>query len=228
MRMRDLSSRSGLAPSTIHHYFRSGLMPQPERTGRNAALYSQDHLDRLGAIRWIQSRFSGRLSLARIRRVLELVDQGVPIEVATALQDAVLGDSERPADPRHRLSFEELSAQSGVAPDLLRRFVEAGLVRSAPARAEEPPFDEADAAVARLLGGAVASTGLSPESAAPIAEAIRAQSRMEMDLRNRVVAGLSPADSARTTLLLQDLINRLRPYLFARAREHDIAELERR
>ena len=46
-RMRDLVRESGLPRETIHYYLAEGLLPPPLKTGRNTALYSEDHLYRL-------------------------------------------------------------------------------------------------------------------------------------------------------------------------------------
>jgi len=49
--MAELSSRSGIAASTIRHYLRLGLLPEPLRTARTMAYYGPEHLERLTYIR---------------------------------------------------------------------------------------------------------------------------------------------------------------------------------
>ncbi len=51
MRMRDLEKASGVSRETIRFYIREGLLPEPVRTSRNSALYDEEHLARLLAIR---------------------------------------------------------------------------------------------------------------------------------------------------------------------------------
>src|SRR5271165_6637896 len=51
LKMAELSSRSGIAASTIRHYFRLGLLPEPLRTARTMAYYGPEHLERLMYIR---------------------------------------------------------------------------------------------------------------------------------------------------------------------------------
>src|SRR5689334_20322022 len=46
LRMRDVCARTGLARSTIHHYIREGVLPKPEKTGRNTAWYDEDFVKR--------------------------------------------------------------------------------------------------------------------------------------------------------------------------------------
>ena len=56
LRMRDLVRRSGLPRETIHFYKMQGLLPPPIKTGRNTALYTHEHLERLRHIRELQER----------------------------------------------------------------------------------------------------------------------------------------------------------------------------
>jgi DNA-binding transcriptional MerR regulator len=56
LRMRDLVRESGLPRETIHFYKLQGLLPPPIKTGRNTALYTPDHLERLRRIRELQER----------------------------------------------------------------------------------------------------------------------------------------------------------------------------
>lgn len=69
LRMRDLVSRSGLTRETIHFYIAQGLLPKPLKTGRNTAVYGEEHLERLQRIRELQERHF--LPLRAIRAVLE-------------------------------------------------------------------------------------------------------------------------------------------------------------
>lgn len=50
-RMAELVRRSGVARETIHYYLREGLLPDPEKTARNNALYNDQHVRRLSLIR---------------------------------------------------------------------------------------------------------------------------------------------------------------------------------
>ncbi len=68
MRMADLSRLSGLSRETIHFYLREGLLPRPQKGGRTVAFYTDEHVQRLAAIRRLrEEKF---LPLAVIRRLL--------------------------------------------------------------------------------------------------------------------------------------------------------------
>lgn len=69
LRMRDLVRESGLPRETIHFYKLQGLLPAPIKTGRNTALYTREHLERLRHIRELQERQF--LPLKAIRAILD-------------------------------------------------------------------------------------------------------------------------------------------------------------
>ncbi len=70
--MRELEKASGVGRETIRYYIREGLLPEPARASRNSAFYSDDHVNRLRAIKRLQEeRF---LPLAVIRNLLEAED----------------------------------------------------------------------------------------------------------------------------------------------------------
>lgn len=69
MRMRDLEKASGISRETIRFYIREGLLPEPVRTARNAAIYGEAHLQRLLAIRRL--RADRYLPLGVIRALID-------------------------------------------------------------------------------------------------------------------------------------------------------------
>ncbi len=65
MRMRELEKASGTSRETIRFYIREGLLPEPRRTHRNSATYTDDHLARLIAIRRLKDERFLPLSVIR-------------------------------------------------------------------------------------------------------------------------------------------------------------------
>lgn len=66
--MAELSERSGVPASTVHHYVRRGLLPPPLRVSAKHFLYGPEHVDSLRVIRHLRLR--QRLPLARIAEML--------------------------------------------------------------------------------------------------------------------------------------------------------------
>jgi DNA-binding transcriptional MerR regulator len=83
MRIGELASRSGLAPSAVRYYEQLGLLPEPQRTEAGYRVYADDAIDRLGFIRAAQAV---GLTLAEVRQVLGVRDAGeLPCRVVTNL-----------------------------------------------------------------------------------------------------------------------------------------------
>ena len=84
MKMKDLERAAGVGRETIRFYIREGLLPEPERPGRNVAWYDEAFVERLVLIKELQQkRF---LPLHVIRAI---VGAGVPPsrdEVRTLLE----------------------------------------------------------------------------------------------------------------------------------------------
>ena len=69
LRMKDLCNATGLERQAIHFYIQQGLLPPGEKTGRNMAWYSDEHIQRLQLIKKLQhERF---LPLKAIKAVLD-------------------------------------------------------------------------------------------------------------------------------------------------------------
>ena len=55
MRIGELSSRTGLAPSAIRFYEQSGLLPSPQRAGNGYRVYSESDVQRLRLVQLAQT-----------------------------------------------------------------------------------------------------------------------------------------------------------------------------
>lgn len=93
MKVSELSARAGVPLPTIKFYIREGLLPPGERTGRNQADYSEEHLERLALIRAL--RDDAGLGIAAISRALKAADTAKEEPIGAAL-DAI----ERPTGAR--------------------------------------------------------------------------------------------------------------------------------
>ncbi|MGL6042353.1 MAG: MerR family transcriptional regulator [Sandaracinobacteroides sp.] len=65
MRMRELEMASGISRETIRFYIREGLLPEPARSHRNSATYTEEHLARLLTIRRLKDERFLPLSVIR-------------------------------------------------------------------------------------------------------------------------------------------------------------------
>jgi len=138
MRIGELSAASGVPLPTVKYYLRENLLPAGERTARNQADYSPEHLARLRLVRALVE--VGGLSVADTRRVLEAADNpGLPL-------DDVLGEAHQAVTNRPTPSRPEPS-WSG-ARDLVRQTAQA---RGWRVEGETPALDRAADAAAAVL-----------------------------------------------------------------------------
>jgi DNA-binding transcriptional MerR regulator len=74
MWISELSRRTDVPVATIKYYLREGLLPPGESVGATRAVYDDGHVRRLRLIRALVR--SGGLSLAAVRAVLQVLDEG--------------------------------------------------------------------------------------------------------------------------------------------------------
>lgn len=130
IRMRDVAQLTGLPPSTIHFYIRSGLVPQPEKTGPNQARYGLEFVERVRLIKLLQQQ--AHLPLSEIREALEKLDtDAVPAtsnRIVTVARDVIESLHEAAgsgsAEP---IRVTDLSAK-GVKSADVKRLLDANLV----------------------------------------------------------------------------------------------------
>ena len=129
LRMRDVCARTGLARSTIHHYIREGVLPKPEKTGRNTAWYDEDFVRRAQLVKTLQEKT--HMPLASIRDTLngmpnaavDTIDPDRFTGVARTIADSLRLASER------ELSRAELIERSGLKPAVLDGLAAGGLIQ---------------------------------------------------------------------------------------------------
>lgn len=221
LRMRDLSRRTGVPASTVHHYLHEGLLPPPHKPSRNSAIYSEDHVRRLQLIRDLRG---GRASLplASIRRILELVDQGVEVPVAVALHRQVTqGLVESPDAMGRRLTRVELAREADLDPQQIDELLEAGIILAAPGMS--PPFDGADLQIARLFRDFTSRVPATIDDLGEIAALLKKASELEIALRDRATATMDSPAAAALSGHMQEVVNTWHAYLFSRLRQQEIA-----
>ncbi|MBW2290462.1 MAG: MerR family transcriptional regulator [Deltaproteobacteria bacterium] len=153
--MSDLVARSGVEKSTIQHYLREGLLPEPaERPHRNMAYYSPAVVERIGLIRKLQNE--QRLTLSKIKQLLAGHSSTAELRHWLARQDLV------PEPVTQPVSRDELLSQSGIGSSQLDRLEQLGFLR--PTREEQSLlYSPNDVAVVRSVA-AMRRAGLNEDN----------------------------------------------------------------
>ena len=68
IKMKELEAQTGVNREAIRFYIREGILPEPEKPKRNVAFYSDVHIKRLLAIKYMQTE--REMSLSRIKSIL--------------------------------------------------------------------------------------------------------------------------------------------------------------
>jgi DNA-binding transcriptional MerR regulator len=80
LKMAELAEASGVSTSTIKHYLREGLLPEPVKTSRNMAWYPPEFVERIQLIKELQERRF--MPLKAIKGLLELEGEATRISAA--------------------------------------------------------------------------------------------------------------------------------------------------
>lgn len=155
LKMSDLVARTGVEKSTIQHYLREGLLPEPaERPHRNMAYYSPAVVERIELIRKLQHE--QRLSLSKIKQLLADHSSAGELRYWLARQDLV------PEPVTSPVGRDELLLQSGLDSAELDRLEQLGFLR--PTREEQSLlYSPNDVAVVRSVA-AMRRAGLNEDS----------------------------------------------------------------
>lgn len=167
MRMAELERRTGVDREVIRILLREGLLPEPHRPARNAAIYDERHVRAVAAVRDLQR--SSRLTLREIKRALagEGLKRGSPstyrrLEELLAERLRVAGQGQIPlARIAERFPKAERDAAAFAGMGMLT-IVEA---------ADGPCLSLSDARLVEIWGqireaGFVEETGFPPENIA--------------------------------------------------------------
>lgn len=224
MRMRDLALAADLPRTTIHHYLREGLLPEPQRTAANASTYGPEHLERLQLLKALRGPELGPLPLEEVRLVLALVDQG--LSPAEAVELMALGRRARAEGTDEDgmggtpgaggLSLREVARRTGRDSRELRQLIDAGVLSSAEAGGSRG-FDSVDlAAVASC--GRLLDAGLAAADLKPLADLLGEVKSFERVLEDLATSTEPKAEADAIRATMRGAFRDLHVYLLARAR----------
>jgi DNA-binding transcriptional MerR regulator len=221
LKMKDLERATGVGRETIRFYIREGLLPEPQRPGRNVAWYDAGFVERVRLIKDLQQkRF---LPLHAIKAILGTADgaeQPSRSEVQTLLElDGKLFPpmAGGPAAPPERLAA--LAARTGLPVAEIERIAEAGAI--AVVRRDGDRWVEDDAIrIVELWGkmrqaGYSEALGFEPGQIELYVEFVQALARQELRIFTQGIAGRVATEDARRMaedgiVLLNQLIALLR------------------
>ncbi len=202
MKMKELERATGVNRETVRFYIREGLLPEPERRGRNVAFYDESFIERLELIKELKSKRFLPLSiiksivgskqaptLSEVQALMELdghVFEGVPEEYT----------------PEER-KLSEVSERTGLSAAEILRMAEIGAIEIETTDGDQWLDDNSLHIVQiwgelRAKGGYKEELGFGPDNLQPYVDFVRWLAREELRMFAHGVAGrVTTEDSAR-------------------------------
>jgi DNA-binding transcriptional MerR regulator len=209
LKMKDLERATGVGRETIRFYIREGLLPEPERPGRNVAWYDESFVERIAVVKELQ-----RKRYLPLHAIKALIDGEAPpsraeVEALRAIDGTLYrGLGKVPA----RVS--DVARQTGVSPREIRQLEEVGAIEIVTRRGtqwlegEAIRFVERWAALRRA--GYADALGFGPAKLRVYVDFVRWLAREELRIFARGVAGrVDPETASRMAEDGIDIVNQL-------------------
>jgi DNA-binding transcriptional MerR regulator len=190
MKMQDLERATGVGRETIRFYIREGVLPQPDRPGRNVAWYDESFVQRIALIKELQQkRF---LPLQVIKTIVGSDAQPSRDEVKALLElDGKLFPAVGAELPSERLSA--VARRTGLKAAEIRQLAETGLIMIE-THSGDQWLDEIAIRIVELWGkmrqaGFVDALGFKPENLRLYVDFVQWLAREELRVFSHGVTG---------------------------------------
>jgi DNA-binding transcriptional MerR regulator len=196
LKMRDLERATGVGRETIRFYIREGLLPEPERPGRNVAWYDESFVDRIALIKDLQRK--RYLPLQAIKALVRSDASPSRAEMDALL--AIDGMLYRGLAPPEAARVSEVAKRTGVTPGEIHRLADAEAIEIVTRQGAQ--WLEGDAIrfvehwAAMRRAGYVEALGFRPENLRLYVDFVRWLAREELRLFAQGVTGRIDADTA--------------------------------
>ena len=146
LKIGQLATKAGVEKSTVQHYIRTGLLPEPvKKPHRNMAYYDGELVERIRLIKEMQTRYY--LPLKRIKSILDDHEGVAEIRRFLASHAPV---EPSPAQPDEAVARDALLEELALGPEDLERMEEHGFVH-AQRRGDRVVYRPADVAILRAV-----------------------------------------------------------------------------
>jgi DNA-binding transcriptional MerR regulator len=220
LKIGEIARKSGVPPSTIRYYVRQGLLPEPTKVNKSMAYYDEGCIEKIQAIRHLQETRYFPLSV--IRNILRRMDDGLTLEEAQAIEDAVFGDqTDLPAALIDKKEFLKLT---GLKEDDLNQALKSSLIMPFIHEKNETLYNQEDVRFAREVLIKIIDFGQDIKSLGFYVELGEAIVDKEMALRKKAVQGRSTKENIKITTEISKMADFLRTYIIRRIFQRRIQE----
>ncbi len=212
IKIGEIAKKSGVPPSTIRYYVRQGLLPAPTKVNKSMAYYDEGCIDKIQAIRHLQEK--RYLPLSVIKNILRRMDEGLSLEEAEAIEDAVFGSQ---TDlPTTLVDKREFLRITGLSEEELSLALKSGLLMPYIQEKNETSYNQEDVRFARdvlkriiVFGQDIRELGFYLDLGKQIVE-------KEFALRRKAVGGKSTKENIKITTEISMMAEFLRTYIIRR------------
>jgi DNA-binding transcriptional MerR regulator len=200
--MKQVMELTGLSRQVIHFYVRKGLVPPPLKHGRTSAEYTDEHVERILAVR--RMRDEQFLPLDVIRAALDQRDEGyTPAQrrVIASVRGRLGGGAKRSQGRRATLAVTTAARRTGVPVGEIHELADLGLLTLSDDVRGRPRIDRADLWLVEIWGELRANQlgtddGFPPEHLLIYQRAVDELVRQEVVLLTEVLGQLDPGELA--------------------------------
>jgi DNA-binding transcriptional MerR regulator len=212
LKIGEIAKKSGVPPSTIRYYVRQGLLPEPDKVNKSMAYYDERCIENILAIRHLQERKYFPLSV--IKNILRRMDQGLSLEEAEAIEDAVFGA--QPVTPDNVMDKAQFLEASGLTNEELLIALKIGLMIPYLQEKGRTLYNQEDVRFAREVLKKIISFGQDLHELSFYVELGKQIVDHEMNLRKVAVKGKTQQDNIRVTTEISKMADLLRGYIIRR------------
>lgn len=212
LKIGEIARKSGVPPSTIRYYVRQGLLPEPDKVNKSMAYYDERCIDKIQAIRHLQERKYFPLSV--IKNILRRMDQGMSLDDAEAIEDAVFGtQAEVSGQVVDKAGFLKAT---GLTEDELQMATRMGILIPYLQEKGRTLYNQEDVRFGRDVLKKIISFGQDLHDLGFYVELGRQIVDHEMKLRRSAVKGRSPQENIKITTEISKMADFLRSYVLRR------------
>jgi DNA-binding transcriptional MerR regulator len=220
LKIGEIARKSGVPPSTIRYYVRQGLLPEPTKVNKSMAYYDEGCIEKIQAIRHLQETRYFPLSV--IRNILRRMDEGLTLEEAQAIEDAVFGDQGNLPDTL--IDKKEFLKLTGLKEEDLNTALKYNLIMPFIHEKKEVLYNQDDVRFTREVLKKIIDFGQDIKTLSFYVDLGTAIVDKEMALRKRAVQGKSTKENIKITTEISKMADFLRTYIIRRLFQRRIQE----
>jgi len=195
LKMKDLERATGVGRETIRFYIREGLLPEPERPGRNVAWYDESFIERIAVVKELQ-----RKRYLPLHAIKALIDGETTPSLAEVETLRAIDGTLYPGTGAAAARVSEVAKRTGLSAGEIRRLEEVGAIEILTRRGAQwiegdgVRFVERWAALRRA--GYADTLGFGPDRLRVYVDFVRWLAREELHIFARGVAGRVDRETA--------------------------------